>query len=82
MAASVFEQLDGDLNRALDSSGEFEPSNSFATNELPLSPWAIWLLFSLVRHERRQLWVAEVAASRLGVDLDLISARCARTSGN
>jgi hypothetical protein len=29
------------------------------------SPWATWTLIGLVRHRRRQLWVAEVVSTRL-----------------
>src|SRR5262245_11647102 len=35
--------------------------------ELP-SPWVTWMLFGLVRHRRRQLWVGEVVRERLGGD--------------
>lgn len=31
-------------------------------------PWTTWPLIALVRHRRRQLWVADVVASRLGGD--------------
>jgi hypothetical protein len=37
------------------------------------SPWAVWMLFGLVRHRRRQLWVAEVVVERLGGDLDALA---------
>jgi len=32
------------------------------------SPWEVWLLFCLVRHRRRQLWVGEVVSTRLRGD--------------
>lgn len=37
------------------------------------SPWATWTLIGLVRHRRRQLWVADVVANRLGGDLVAIA---------
>jgi hypothetical protein len=37
------------------------------------SPWATWTLIGLVRHRRRQLWVAEVVTDRLGGDLEAIA---------
>ena len=49
----------GDLAAALGSLPE--------VGRLP-SPWATWTLIGLVRHRRRQLWVAEVVADRLGGD--------------
>src|SRR5262249_52190573 len=39
---------------------------------LPL-PWTTWTLIGLVRHRRRQLWVAEVVTDRLGGDLEAIA---------
>jgi hypothetical protein len=39
------------------------------------SPWVTWTLIGLVRHRRRQLWVAEVVATRLGGDLEAIARR-------
>jgi hypothetical protein len=39
------------------------------------SPWVTWTLIGLVRHRRRQLWVAEVVATRLGGDLEAIKLR-------
>jgi hypothetical protein len=38
-----------------------------------VSPWAIWVLFGLVRHQWRQRWVGNIAVSRLGADLSAIS---------
>jgi hypothetical protein len=49
----------GDLAAALGSLPE--------VGRLP-SPWATWTLIGLVRHRRRQLWVAEVVATRLRGD--------------
>lgn len=43
-----------------------------AAGELP-SPWLTWTLIGLVRHRRRQLWVAEVVTNRLGGDLMAIA---------
>ncbi|MHB1559052.1 MAG: DUF6896 domain-containing protein [Isosphaeraceae bacterium] len=43
-----------------------------AAGELP-SPWLTWTLIGLVRHRRRQLWVAEVVTGRLGGDLMAIA---------
>ncbi len=37
-------------------------------------PWQTWLLVGLFRHRRRQLWVGEIVAHRLGGDLALLSA--------
>ena len=37
------------------------------------SPWATWTLIGLVRHRRRQLWVAEVVATHLGGDQEAIA---------
>src|SRR5438132_3130949 len=36
--------------------------------ELP-SPWQTWTLIGLVRHRKRQLWVAEIIRTRLGASL-------------
>lgn len=38
------------------------------------SPWLTWTLVGLVRHRRRQLWVAEVVATRLGGHPEAIAA--------
>ena len=37
------------------------------------SPWTTWKLIGLVRHRRRQLWVGEVVATRLGGDQEAIA---------
>lgn len=37
------------------------------------SPWATWTLIGLVRHRRRQLWLAEVVATRLDGDPEAIA---------
>src|SRR5262249_16697384 len=37
------------------------------------SPWETWLLFGLVRHRRRQLWVKEIVSTRLKGDPALLS---------
>ena len=37
------------------------------------SPWVTWTLIGLVRHRRRQLWVGEVVATRLGGDRETIA---------
>jgi hypothetical protein len=39
------------------------------------SAWATWTLIGLVRHRRRQLWVARVVASSLGANLKAIARR-------
>jgi hypothetical protein len=39
----------------------------------PPSPWMTWTLIGLVRHRRRQLWVAGVVVARLGGDLERIA---------
>lgn len=36
-------------------------------------PWAVWTLIGLVRHRRRQLWVADIVCNRLGGDLRRIA---------
>jgi hypothetical protein len=38
-----------------------------------LSPWAVWTLFSLVRHHSRQQWVAETIRDRLGAELGALA---------
>ena len=38
------------------------------------SPWLTWTLIGLVRHRRRQLWVAEIVATKLGGHLEAIAA--------
>jgi len=50
-----------------------EPPGDLATSVRALpevgrlpSAWATWTLIGLVRHRRRQLWVAEIVASKLG----------------
>lgn len=74
MASAVFQVAEA-LKRALSSSGASLPADQPGLAvAIPISPWAIWVLFSLVRHERRQQWVAEVASNILGADLDAISA--------
>src|SRR4051794_5548019 len=57
-----------------------EPEGNLATSVRALpdvghlpSPWTIWTLIGLVRHRRRQLWVAEVVTGRLGGDLKAIA---------
>lgn len=38
-----------------------------------LSPWAVWLLFALVRQVERQRWVSSVIVSKLGADISALS---------
>lgn len=40
--------------------------------QLP-SPWVIWTLIGLVRHRRRQFWVAQVVTERLGGHLPALA---------
>ena len=59
-----------------------EPPDDLATaicalpdaGRLPL-PWATWTLIGLVRHRRRQLWVAQVVATRLQGEPESIATR-------
>ncbi len=37
------------------------------------SPWVAWTLIGLVRHRRRQIWVGDVVATRLGGDPEVIA---------
>lgn len=38
------------------------------------SPWALWLLNGLVRHRKRQLWVADIVQTKLSGEPELIGA--------
>ncbi len=51
----------------------FEPDPATLRSLTTLSPWALWLLFALVRHVKRQRWVGEIASGRLAADLPALS---------
>jgi hypothetical protein len=71
----TFDHLQDAFRRALQE----QPVNlSHAIHALPAvghlpSPWTTWTLIGLVRHRRRQLWVGEVVATRLGGDREVIA---------
>jgi hypothetical protein len=73
MHKSVFNAIDDALDQALMRSANLEELLQRNTEPLPISAWGLWLIFCLVRHEQRQQWVGEIAVSKLGVDLDLVS---------
>lgn len=71
---SIVDQISNALNRALAPPDPRSSSTASAGDiEMDISPWALWLLFGLVRHEARQQWVAQIAVDRLGADLIAIS---------
>ena len=72
---ATFNHLRDAFRRALQE----QPGDlSHAIHALPAvgllpSPWVTWTLIGLVRHRRRQLWVGEVVATRLGGDREVIA---------
>jgi hypothetical protein len=71
---SIVDQITNALARALAAPGllaSFVGSN--VGTGAGISPWALWLLFGLIRHEQRQQWVGQIAVNLLGADLTAIS---------
>lgn len=62
------------LSRITTANNSSAPINDFIDDWIPepfsLSPWATWTLFSLIKHRRRQEFVAEIVKNRLGVKLE------------
>jgi hypothetical protein len=72
--SSIVDRISLALSRALAATrSPEEPIESATGPDLGISPWALWLLFGLIRHEPRQRWVAQIAGERLGADLRGIS---------
>ncbi len=64
------------IDRVTLASGTTSQSNAErvrAQKSLPLSPWDLWTLFYLVRHRKRQEFVAETIRHRLGGKLEMLS---------
>ncbi len=62
------------LSRISTANNSSAPINDFIDDWIAepfsLSPWATWTLFSLIKHRRRQEFVAEIVKNQLGVKLE------------
>ena len=69
LLAPLLQRISDAIDRAAVVADQTTGAGSTVDNPtLPLSPWATWLLFALIRHEKRQRWVGGVVATRLQGD--------------
>ncbi|MFT3683715.1 MAG: hypothetical protein QM783_02115 [Phycisphaerales bacterium] len=73
MTAAAFHRVSAAIHAASQPEQPALSANG-AGELLPLSPWAMWLLLALIRHQERQRWVGRIVEARLGVNLADLSA--------